>query len=83
MFRAKGSPSLVTVIKNDSLVVSGGLASTTPIVWKFTEEDFNSKAQLIVNANEEAVFFRDGTAVGVFTSGRHTLDTQNYPFSLR
>jgi membrane protease subunit (stomatin/prohibitin family) len=80
VFRAKGSPSLVTVIKNDDYGESQGESSKSPLVWKFTQEDFNTKSQLIVNANEEAVFYRDGSAVGVFTGGRHTLTTQNYPF---
>ena len=83
MFRAKGSPSLVTVIKNDDHVFadfSDGRTSQAPLVWKFLEEDFNTKAQLIVNANEEAVFYRDGVAVGLFTGGRYSLTTQNYPF---
>ena len=80
VFRAKDSPSLVTVIKNDDAVFSEGINSQAPLVWKFRQEDFNTKAQLIVNANEEAVFYRDGVAVGLFTGGRYTLTTQNYPF---
>jgi membrane protease subunit (stomatin/prohibitin family) len=80
MLRAKGSPSLVSVVKNDSDALSGGDSSTTPLVWKFTQEDFNTKSQLIVNANEEALFFRDGSCVGTFTGGRYSLTTQNYPF---
>jgi membrane protease subunit (stomatin/prohibitin family) len=35
---------------------------------------------LIVAENEEAVFFRDGLALGVYQGGRYTLDTQNHPF---
>jgi membrane protease subunit (stomatin/prohibitin family) len=36
-------------------------------------------AQLIVQDNQWAVFFRDGKALDVFTSGRHTLTTLNVP----
>jgi membrane protease subunit (stomatin/prohibitin family) len=36
-------------------------------------------AQLIVQDNQWAVFFRDGKALDVFTSGRHTLTTMNIP----
>lgn len=36
-------------------------------------------AQLIVQQNQEAVFFRDGRAMDTFTAGRHTLSTANIP----
>ncbi len=36
-------------------------------------------SQLIVQENQAAVFFRDGKALDVFFSGRHTLTTQNLP----
>jgi membrane protease subunit (stomatin/prohibitin family) len=36
-------------------------------------------AQLIVNENQAAVFFRDGRALDVLGPGRHTLTTQNLP----
>lgn len=36
-------------------------------------------AQLIVQDNQWAVFFRDGKALDTFTSGRHTLTTLNVP----
>lgn len=36
-------------------------------------------AQLIVQQNQEAVFFRDGRAMDSFGSGRHTLTTANIP----
>lgn len=36
-------------------------------------------AQLIVQQNQEAVFFRDGRAMDVFGPGRHTLTTANIP----
>jgi len=36
-------------------------------------------AQLIVHENQEAVFFRDGQALDVFSAGRYTLSTQNVP----
>lgn len=36
-------------------------------------------AQLIVQQNQEAVFFRDGRAMDVFGPGRHTLSTANIP----
>jgi membrane protease subunit (stomatin/prohibitin family) len=36
-------------------------------------------AQLIVQDNQWATFFRDGKALDTFTSGRHTLTTMNLP----
>jgi membrane protease subunit (stomatin/prohibitin family) len=36
-------------------------------------------AQLIVQQNQEAVFFRDGRAMDTFGPGRHTLTTANVP----
>lgn len=36
-------------------------------------------AQLIVQQNQEAVFFRDGRAMDSFGPGRHTLSTGNIP----
>jgi len=36
-------------------------------------------AQLTVRESQEAVFFRDGKALDVFSAGRHILKTQNIP----
>lgn len=36
-------------------------------------------AQLIVQQQQEAVFYRDGKAMDVFAAGRYTLTTQNIP----
>ena len=41
--------------------------------------DIKYGAQLIVQQNQEAVFFRDGRAMDVFAAGRHTLTTANIP----
>jgi len=45
--------------------------------------DIKLGAQLIVQENQEAVFFRDGKALDVFQSGRHTLTTANVPILTR
>lgn len=41
--------------------------------------DIKMGAQLIVQDAQNAVFYRDGKALDVFTSGRHTLTTANIP----
>lgn len=45
--------------------------------------DIKFGAQLIVQQQQEAVFFRDGKAMDVFGPGRHTLTTANVPIITR
>ena len=48
-------------------------------VQKHRCKDFNTSSQLIVHESQEAVFFANGQALDLFTSGRYTLTTQNIP----
>jgi len=50
------------------------------VVWKHPDPTIPLKAQLTVESDERAVFFRDGKVVKVMGPGRHTLDTANLPF---
>ena len=45
--------------------------------------DIAMGAQLLVQENQEAIFFRDGKALDVFGPGRHTLTTANIPLLTR
>lgn len=54
------------------------------IIYKHPEPTIPHYAQLTVDADEAAVFFRDGSIVGALRSAgvgqRHTLSSQNIPF---
>ncbi len=50
------------------------------VVWKHPDRTVPMGAQLTVEADEKAVFFRDGKVVGTQGPGRHTLDSSNLPF---
>ena len=53
--------------------------SNEVFVHKHLKEDFNFGTQLIVHESQEALFFKDGKALDLFTAGRHTLQTYNLP----
>jgi membrane protease subunit (stomatin/prohibitin family) len=50
------------------------------VVWKHPDSTIPMKSQLTVEADEVAVFFRDGKVVQTLSPGRHTLDSSNLPF---
>lgn len=50
------------------------------IVYKHPDSTIPMKAQLTVEADELALFFKDGQLVGQLGPGRHTLDSSNIPF---
>jgi membrane protease subunit (stomatin/prohibitin family) len=50
------------------------------VVYKHPDPTIPMKAQLTVEADELALFFRDGKYVGTLPPGRHTCETSNLPF---
>lgn len=63
--------ALISVIKYEG--------DNSIFVWKHPKKDFNTLSQLIVHENQEAIFFKDGQALDLFTAGRYTLRTDNIP----
>jgi membrane protease subunit (stomatin/prohibitin family) len=49
-------------------------------VYKHPDQTIPWKAQLTVDSDEVALFFKNGKYIGAFPSGRHTLDANNIPF---
>lgn len=67
--------AIIEVIKNP---VPGGV-----LCFKYPKEDFNNGAQLIVSEFEEALFMKDGVIEQIFSCGKYTLTTENFPFLTR
>ncbi|HMD01494.1 MAG TPA: SPFH domain-containing protein [Candidatus Baltobacteraceae bacterium] len=55
-------------------------ASKNQIVYKWPNTTIRKLTQLTVEADELAVFFRDGKVAGTFQPGRYTLDSTQIPF---
>ena len=55
-------------------------AHKNDLVYKHPDKTIPMKAQLTVEADELALFFKDGKLEGQFGPGRHTLDSENIPF---
>ncbi|MDF2556758.1 MAG: hypothetical protein K0R71_586 [Bacillales bacterium] len=47
--------------------------------WKYPNDELGTWTQLIVNESQEAILYKGGKALDLFTSGRHTLTTANIP----
>ena len=50
------------------------------VVYKHPDRTIPMKAQVTVDADEVALFFRDGQFKGQLAPGRHTMETSNIPF---
>ncbi|MBE6644966.1 MAG: SPFH domain-containing protein [Ruminococcaceae bacterium] len=71
------------MINKDTLDVIKCEMDNNTLVVKSTVENFNAKSQLIVNESQEALFYKDGQALDLFASGRHSLNSDNLPFFKR
>lgn len=67
--------SIIPVVKHDS--------PASEFVWKYPNNELSTWTQLIVNESQEAVLFKGGEFVALFTAGRYTLNTANIPFIRR
>ena len=67
--------ALISIIKYEG--------DNNTFVWKHPKTDFNTKSQLIVHENQEAVFFKNGQALDLFEAGKYTLSTDNIPILRR
>lgn len=54
--------------------------SKDQVVYKWPNTTIRKLSQLTVEADETAVFFRDGKVAGTFPPGRYTLDSTQIPF---
>ena len=50
------------------------------IIYKYPERNIRMLTQLTVQADEVAIFVKDGQVIGKLGPGRHNLDTNNVPF---
>jgi len=50
------------------------------IIYKYPERNIRVMTQLTVQADEVALFVKDGVVAGKLGPGRHNLDTNNVPF---
>ncbi len=50
------------------------------IIYKYPERNIRVMTQLTVQADEMAMFVKDGVVVGKLGAGRHNLDSNNIPF---
>lgn len=53
------------------------------IIYKYPEQNIRMLTQLTVQADEVALFVKDGVVTGKLGPGRHQLDTSNIPFLSR
>ncbi|MBE6522079.1 MAG: SPFH domain-containing protein [Thermoplasmata archaeon] len=75
--------TFLSVIKSDNNAGSYGAMSADDVFWKVPFEDFNIHSKLIVGESEDALFYKNGVVLEVFSGGEYDLETNNYPFLSR
>src|SRR5580698_3616620 len=55
-------------------------SSKAEIIYKWPDHNIRKWSQITVQADELAVFFRDGQVQGTLPPGRSTLDSSEIPF---
>ena len=55
-------------------------AAKNDIIYRYPETNIRMMTQLTVDADEVALFVKDGRVQGKLGAGRHTLDSNNIPF---
>lgn len=78
-----GKKPFLSVIKSDNNSGSYGAMSADDVFWKVPFEDFNIHSKLIVGESEDALFYKNGVILEVFSGGQYDLETNNYPFLSR
>ena len=64
---------------SNNLEIISCVTDNSVLVQKSHVENFMAKTQLIVNESQEALFFKEGQALDLFLSGRHSLNADNLP----
>jgi membrane protease subunit (stomatin/prohibitin family) len=62
------------------MMIARSDAEKEKVVFKHPDQTFPFWSQLTVDADECVLFFKDGQYVATLPPGRHTLQTQNFPF---
>ena len=75
--------TLIDCIKFDGLPPGQDGEQAPWLIYRLHCENLVLGAQLIVNRNQEAVFFHRGNALDVFGPGAHTLSVANFPLLQR
>ncbi len=70
-----GKKPFLSIIKNEG--------SPEALIWKVPYEDFNQHSKVIVDENQDVLFYKNGVIEEVLSAGEYDLSTGNYPFLSR
>src|SRR5690348_10331372 len=81
-FSRGGAMGIINFVKGGvkELAIARPDEAKGDIIYKHPDQTIPMKAQLTVDSDELALFFKDGKFVGQFGPGRHTLDGASIPF---